>query len=53
MDTLRLAAGEPLTAEEITIRIMTMKGLDAPTIAADNATFGEPEVRFSASARRS
>jgi hypothetical protein len=29
MNTLRLAAGEPLTAEEITIRIMTTKGLDA------------------------
>src|SRR3954469_8241216 len=29
MDTLRLAAGEPLTAEEITIRIMTAKGLEA------------------------
>jgi hypothetical protein len=29
MDTLRLAADEPLTAEEITIRIMAAKGLDA------------------------
>ena len=29
LDTLRLAAGEPLTAEEITIRIMTAKGLEA------------------------
>jgi hypothetical protein len=29
MDTLRIAAGEPLTAEEITIRIMTAKKLDA------------------------
>src|SRR4051812_32677956 len=29
MDTLRLAAGEPLSAEEITIRIMAAKGLDA------------------------
>src|SRR3954447_21881500 len=29
MDTLRLAAGEPLTAEEITIRIMNTKGLEA------------------------
>ena len=29
MDTLRLAAGEPLTAEEITIWIMTAKGLEA------------------------
>jgi hypothetical protein len=29
MDTLRLAVGEPLTAEEITIRIMTTKGLEA------------------------
>ena len=29
MNTLRLAAGEPLTAEEITLRIMTAKGLDA------------------------
>jgi hypothetical protein len=29
MDTLRLAADEPLTAEEITIRIMAEKGLDA------------------------
>lgn len=28
MDTLRLAADEPLTAAEITIRIMTAKGLD-------------------------
>ncbi len=28
MDTLRLAATEPLTAEEITIRVMTAKGLD-------------------------
>ena len=27
MDTLRLAADEPLTAEEITIRIMTREGL--------------------------
>ena len=27
LETLRLAAGEPLTAEEITIRIMTAKGL--------------------------
>ena len=29
MDMLREAAGEPLTAEEITLRIMTTKGLDA------------------------
>jgi hypothetical protein len=29
MDTLRQAAGEPLTAEEITIGIMTAKGLEA------------------------
>ena len=29
LDTLRLAAGEPLTAEEITIRIMNAKGLEA------------------------
>ncbi len=29
METLRLADDEPLTAEEITIRIMTAKGLDA------------------------
>ena len=29
MDTLRLAAGEPQTAEEITIQIMAAKGLDA------------------------
>ena len=29
LETLRLAAGEPLTAEEITIRIMTAKGLEA------------------------
>lgn len=29
MDTLRQAADEPITAEEITIRIMTAKGLDA------------------------
>jgi hypothetical protein len=29
MDMLRQAAGEPLTAEEITLRIMTAKGLDA------------------------
>lgn len=29
MEMLRLAAGEPLTAEEITLRIMTAKGLDA------------------------
>src|SRR3954470_6931452 len=29
MDTLRQAAGEPLTAEEITIRIMNAKGLEA------------------------
>jgi hypothetical protein len=29
MDTLRLAAAEPFTAEEITVRIMTAKGLDA------------------------
>jgi hypothetical protein len=29
MDALRLAAGEPLTAEEITIRIMNAKGLEA------------------------
>jgi hypothetical protein len=29
METLRLAAGEPVTAEEITLRIMTAKGLDA------------------------
>ena len=28
MDTLRLAADEPLTAEEITLRIMAAKGLD-------------------------
>jgi hypothetical protein len=29
MDMLRESAGEPLTAEEITLRIMTAKGLDA------------------------
>jgi hypothetical protein len=29
MDTLRMAANEPLTAEEITIRIMAAKKLDA------------------------
>jgi hypothetical protein len=29
MDKLRLAVDEPLTTEEITIRIMTAKGLDA------------------------
>jgi hypothetical protein len=29
MDMLRLAVDEPLTAEEITIRIMTAKGLEA------------------------
>ena len=29
MDMLRQAAGEPLTAEEITLRIMTAKSLDA------------------------
>jgi hypothetical protein len=29
LDTLRLAAGEPLVAEEITIRIMNAKGLEA------------------------
>ena len=29
MDMLRQATGEPLTAEEITLRIMTAKGLDA------------------------
>jgi hypothetical protein len=29
MDMLRQAAGEPLTAEEITFRMMTAKGLDA------------------------
>jgi hypothetical protein len=29
MDTLRQARGEPLSAEEITLRIMTTKGLDA------------------------
>jgi len=29
MDTLRLAAGDSLTAEEITIRIMNAKGLEA------------------------
>jgi len=29
MDTLRQADGEPLTAEEMTIRIMAAKGLDA------------------------
>jgi hypothetical protein len=29
MDTLRLAAGKPLTSDEITIRIMTAKGLEA------------------------
>jgi hypothetical protein len=29
MNTLRLAKGEPLTSEEITIRIMTAKKLDA------------------------
>ena len=28
MDTLRIAVDEPLTAEEITIRIMTAKGID-------------------------
>jgi hypothetical protein len=29
LDTLRIAAGEPLTSEEITIRIMNAKGLEA------------------------
>src|SRR4051794_32709684 len=32
MDTLRLAVDGPLTAEEITIRIMTAKGLDATVL---------------------
>ena len=52
MDTLRLAAGEPITAEEITIRIMTAKGLEAgdARLRADDPRSGRLGIEAAASA---